>query len=158
LSIQPVKVTYTHPALRRHAQERAERFQNRLADAITGFAGSMMFVYLHVALFAAWMLLLEEKPWPTLTLIVSLEAIFLSTFILISQNRADEKREVVAAQSWENIQLEEKQNEQLLDLSQQILKLTGAIHQLTEMHTGLKSGLVPAQGTPAAPGHDPTTG
>src|SRR5512132_1027839 len=40
------------------------------------------------------MLFLEGKPWPTLTLVVSLEAIFLSTFVMISQNRADEKRQV----------------------------------------------------------------
>ena len=54
---------------------------------ITSFAGSMNFVYLHVALFASWMLVFEKSPWPTLTLIVSLEAIFLSTFVMIGQNR-----------------------------------------------------------------------
>ena len=58
----------------------------RIADKITAFAGSMHFVYLHVVLFALWMLVVE-KPWPTLTLIVSLEAIFLSTFVMIGQNR-----------------------------------------------------------------------
>ena len=58
----------------------------------------MHFVYLHIALFAIWMILIEESPWPTLTLIVSLEAIFLSTFVMISQNRADEKRQVMASQ------------------------------------------------------------
>src|SRR5215469_1737599 len=46
-----------------------------IADWITGFAGSMNFVYLHIALFTVWMLFIESKPWPTLTLIVSLEAI-----------------------------------------------------------------------------------
>ena len=50
----------------------------------------MNFVHVHVALFAAWMILLEKTPRPTLTLVVSLEAIFLSTFVMISQNRADE--------------------------------------------------------------------
>jgi len=89
-----------HPALIQHAEERAQHIQNRVADRITTFAGSMDFVYLHVALFAVWMILLEEKPWPTLTLVVSLEAIFLSTFVMISQNRADEKREVVAGEEW----------------------------------------------------------
>ena len=81
------------------------------------------------------MLLIEESPWPTLTLIVSLEAIFLSTFVMISQNRADEKRQALAAQEWQSVQLEEKQNEQLLDLSKQILELTDAIHRLTVAHT-----------------------
>jgi uncharacterized membrane protein len=47
----------------------------------------MTFVYLHVVLFAVWMVFLEPSPWPTLTLVVSLEAIFLSTFVMIGQNR-----------------------------------------------------------------------
>jgi uncharacterized membrane protein len=124
------------PALAEHAQQRAENVQNRIADRITTFAGSMQFVYLHIALFTIWMLFIETSPWPTLTLIVSLEAIFLSTFVMISQNRADEKRQVVAAQEWKSVQLEEKQNEELLDLSHQILTLTNAIHQLTVAHAG----------------------
>ena len=58
-----------------------------MADLITAFAGSMPFVYVHVVAFVAWMVLVETNPWPTLTLVVSLEAIFLSTFVLIGQNR-----------------------------------------------------------------------
>jgi uncharacterized membrane protein len=65
------------------------KIQERIADAITRFAGSMWFVYLHMALFAAWLLLFEDAPWQVLTMVVSLEAIFLSTFVMISQNRAD---------------------------------------------------------------------
>jgi uncharacterized membrane protein len=65
----------------------AEQTQLRIADAITKYAGSMLFVYVHVAVFAFWMLVLERSPWPTLTLVVSLEAIFLSTFVMIGQNR-----------------------------------------------------------------------
>jgi uncharacterized membrane protein len=109
----------------------------------------MNFVYLHIALFAVWMLFLEGKPWPTLTLVVSLEAIFLSTFVMISQNRADEKRQVIAAEEWRSVQLEEKQNEQLLDLSRQILALTDSIHRLTAAHAAGDSG--PAAGTSDAP-------
>jgi uncharacterized membrane protein len=126
----------THPALAQHAEERAKSIQNRIADAITSYAGSMRFVYLHIVLFAVWMLVVEKSPWPTLTLIVSLEAIFLSTFVMISQNRADEKRQVMAAQEWERVQLEERQNEQLIDLSNKILELTDQIHKLTLQHTG----------------------
>ena len=122
--------TIPHPALVDHARQRAENLQNRIADRITRYAGSMHFVYLHIALFALWMILIEESPWPTLTLIVSLEAIFLSTFVMISQNRADEKRQVVAAEEWHSVQLEERQNEELLDLSKRILELTDAIHTL----------------------------
>ena len=63
-----------------------------------------------------------------LTMIVSLEAIFLSTFVMISQNRADAKRQVVANLQWQTVQEEDKQNQQLLELSNQILELTEAIH------------------------------
>ena len=87
-----------HPALVQHAQERAKDFENRIADHITGYAGSMHFVYFHLILFAVWMIWFETKPWPTLTLVVSLEAIFLSTFVMISQNRADEKRQALASE------------------------------------------------------------
>jgi len=146
-----------HPALQKHALERAKSIQNRVADAITAFAGSMNFVYVHVALFTLWMLFLEEKPWPTLTLVVSLEAIFLSTFILISQNRADQKRAVLATEEWRSVQLEEKQNEQLLNLSQQILALSESIHELTEAHTGIKGSVPPGAQAPPTPEPDPTT-
>jgi uncharacterized membrane protein len=119
-----------NPALVEHARERAEHIQNRIADRITSFAGSMNFVYLHIVLFVMWMTLLEQKPWPTLTLIVSLEAIFLSTFVMISQNRADERRQVVTGQAWATVQEEDKQNTELLDLSRQILELTKQVHAL----------------------------
>jgi len=81
--------------LRLHtARERT--VQERLADAITSFSGSMVFVYLHILWFGAWLLVntgrvgissFDPFPYGLLTMIVSLEAIFLSTFVLISQNR-----------------------------------------------------------------------
>ena len=64
-------------------------------------------------------------------MIVSLEAIFLSTFVMISQNRADERRQVLADDQWSIVQQEEAQNEQLISMSTQILELTTAIHQMT---------------------------
>src|SRR5882757_5831686 len=76
-----------HPAVIEELNKRAADTQLRIADKITAFAGSMNFVYLHVVLFAVWLLVFENSPWPTLTLIVSLEAIFLSTFVMIGQNR-----------------------------------------------------------------------
>jgi uncharacterized membrane protein len=79
-----------HPAVVDHKASRAADVQLRIADAITAFAGSMKFVYIHAVAFAAWMLVLERDPWPKLTLIVSLEAIFLSTFVMIGQNRQAE--------------------------------------------------------------------
>jgi uncharacterized membrane protein len=128
--------TPQHPVLLHHEEHRAENVQNRIADRITQFAGSMLFVYLHIALFVFWMLILEKKPWPTLTLVVSLEAIFLSTFVMISQNRQDEKRQVLADHQWNFVQTEEKQNEELLALSKQILDLTKAIHEMTASQKG----------------------
>jgi uncharacterized membrane protein len=111
-----------NPALVRHAQERARSVGNRVADRITAFAGSMTFVYIHIVWFVCWIGFgVEDYPFGLLTMIVSLEAIFLSTFVLISQNRADAKRQVIADQQWQTVQQEEKQNEELLDLSRQIL-------------------------------------
>lgn len=124
------------PALVEHAQQRAENAQNRIADRITTYAGSMQFVYLHIALFTIWMLFVEESPWPTLTLIVSLEAIFLSTFVMISQNRADAKRQVIADEEWRTVQREEEQNAELLDLSRQILALTKEVRTLADPSPG----------------------
>jgi len=72
-------------------------FQERVSDAITAFSGSMSFVYLHALWFGLWVLLntgwfglppFDPFPYSLLTMIVSLEAIFLSTFVLISQNRS----------------------------------------------------------------------
>jgi uncharacterized membrane protein len=122
----------SNPALLEHARKRAESVQNRIADAITKFAGSMLFVYLHVLWFGCWILFgVEGYPYGLLTMIVSLEAIFLSTFVMISQNRADAKRQVVADLEWQTVQEEDKQNQELLELSNQILELTKAIHSQT---------------------------
>jgi uncharacterized membrane protein len=129
------------PALLKHEQQRAEARQNRLADKVTTFAGSMLFVYIHIIWFGCWIGFgVESYPYGLLTMIVSLEAIFLSTFVMISQNRADEKRQVVAAQEWKSVQIEEQQNEELLRLSKQILELTDAIHRLTVQRAGGSAG------------------
>jgi hypothetical protein len=83
----PLPIPLHHPVVLEEQARRAADVQLRIADWITAFAGSMNFVYLHIALFTIWMLFIERSPWPTLTLIVSLEAIFLSTFVMIGQNR-----------------------------------------------------------------------
>lgn len=127
--IPPRRPAPLNPALIAHNQERARNAQNRLADMVTRFAGSMTFVYVHIVWFAAWIgFRLEPYPFGLLTMIVSLEAIFLSTFVLISQNRADAKRQVVADQQWQMVREEDQQNRELLDLSNQILDLTKTIH------------------------------
>jgi uncharacterized membrane protein len=118
-----------NPALVKQAEDRAEYAQNRVADKITAFSGSMAFVYLHVIWFGCWIGFgVEKYPFGLLTMIVSLEAIFLSTFVMISQNRADAKRQVLADEQWKTVKEEDRQNEELLHLSEQILALTREIH------------------------------
>ena len=82
------------------ARERSP--QSRLADAITSFSGRMVFAYVHIVWFGIWILLntgrfgvqaFDPFPYGLLTMVVSLEAIFLSTFVLISQNRLGEETE-----------------------------------------------------------------
>ena len=120
-----------NPALLKREEERAEATQNRVADKITAFSGSMLFVYIHIIWFGCWIGFgVEDYPFGLLTMIVSLEAIFLSTFVMISQNRADAKRQVIADEQWKTVQEEEHQSKELLDLSRQILTLTKEVRAL----------------------------
>jgi uncharacterized membrane protein len=133
---------HIHPALEKFAEARARSLQNRIADAVTAFAGSMWFVYIHIAWFGAWIgLRVERYPFGLLTMIVSLEAIFLATFVMITQNRQDDARRALANQEWRMVQAEERQNEELITISRQTLELTKAIHELTRAHAA-------ATGTP----------
>ncbi|HYU02677.1 MAG TPA: DUF1003 domain-containing protein [Jatrophihabitantaceae bacterium] len=114
-----------HPVVIDEINKRAQDAQLRIADQITRFAGSMAFVYLHIALFAVWMLFIERSPWPTLTLIVSLEAIFLSTFVMIGQNRQAVFQQQKADHDFVAQEQELKTN----------TDLTRAVHQMTrEIH------------------------
>jgi uncharacterized membrane protein len=126
-----------HPALLAEAERRSAQIQLRVADAITGFAGSMRFVYLHAVVFAIWMLVFEKSPWPTLTLIVSLEAIFLSTFVMIGQNRQASFQQAKADHDFVASELELHTN----------TELTRLIHQLT---TQIHASLVPPPDSPPA--------
>jgi len=121
-----------NPALLEAEKKRAEDRQNRVADAITAFSGSMLFVYVHIIWFSCWIGFgVEKYPYGLLTMIVSLEAIFLSTFVLISQNRADAKRQVIADAQWKTVKEEDRQNVELLRLSNQILSLTQEVRAMT---------------------------
>jgi uncharacterized membrane protein len=120
----PIKLE-RHPVVLKQQEQRAADFQLRAADRITAFAGSMNFVYLHVALFTVWMLFIESKPWPTLTLIVSLEAIFLSTFVMIGQNREAAFQQAKADHDFNEQELELKTNTQL---TREIDRLTIELH------------------------------
>jgi uncharacterized membrane protein len=91
---------------RREREERRKGFQDRMADRITGFTGSMRFVFLHLALFGGWIVVNVgwtplprfDRSFVVLAMLASVEAIFLSTFVLISQNRmqqaADERADL----------------------------------------------------------------
>jgi uncharacterized membrane protein len=115
-----------HPVVIQQAIKRNQSLQLRVADRITAFAGSMSFVYIHAVLFAAWMIFFERNPWPTLTLVVSLEAIFLSTFVMIGQNRQAEFQHVKADHDFETQELELRTN---TDLTRQIHTLTTELHR-----------------------------
>jgi uncharacterized membrane protein len=136
---------FHHPVVVRINAQRYADYQLRLADRITAYAGSMRFVYLHALGFAAWMLFFERSPWPTLTLVVSLEAIFLSTFVMIGQNRQGTFQQMKADHDF----LEEEQELKLNT------ELTRSIHELTkDLHerlVGVQPGLQPAATTPDGP-------
>ena len=115
-----------HPAVLEEAKRRSDNLQLRLADRITTFAGSMNFVWIHALLFAVWMLVLERSPWPTLTLVVSLEAIFLSTFVMIGQNRQAAFQQTKADHDFQTQELELKTN---TELTREIHALTMELHR-----------------------------
>lgn len=127
-------VKQMHPVTVAHQKQRAANAQLRVADAITKFAGSMPFVYIHAGVFALWMLLVEPNPWPKLTLIVSLEAIFLSTFVMIGQNRQSEFQQAKADHDFIEQEQELKTN----------TELTRAVHSLaTEIRNHVISDPLP---------------
>src|SRR5438270_13597113 len=110
----------SHPAYAAEANRRRDDWQLRVADRITAFAGSMRFVYIHAVLFAGWMIWLESSPWPTLTLTVSLEAIFLSTFVMIGQNRQADFAQVKANHDFAVTENELHENTEITRLIQQL--------------------------------------
>ena len=122
----PPKHPRRHPVVIRLDAERAAAFELRLADRITAFAGSMRFVYLHALTFVIWMLVVESNPWPTLTLAVSLEAIFLSAFVMIGQNRQAAFQQAKADHDF----VEEVQELKLnTALTREIHELTRELHE-----------------------------
>src|SRR3954463_1555633 len=124
-----------HPSYRKVAEHRAADLQLRVADVITRFAGSMPFVYIHAGAFTVWMLVFEKSPWPTLTLIVSLEAIFLSTFVMIGQNRQASYQQAKADHDFDVSEQELHAN---TDLTRVIHDLTREIHRQVVTEAGEK--------------------
>jgi len=137
-----VRPVVHHPVVQHQLETWASDVQLRVAGAITAFAGSMTFVYVHIVIFAVWMTLFEKDPWPKLTLVVSLEAIFLSTFVMIGQNRQAAFQQAKADHDF-------VAQEQELNTN---TDLTKKIHELTvELHAKLVlAGEAPAEGSPTA--------
>jgi uncharacterized membrane protein len=110
-----------HPAFAEVVQQRANSWQLRLADRITAFAGAMIFVWIHAVLFGLWIatdgLGLTNDPFPFnfLTMVVSLEAIFLSTFVMIGQNRQAQFAAKKAEHDFNEQDLELKKNTRLTE-------------------------------------------
>ena len=140
------------------AQEfnRSLKIQDRMADVITNFCGKMSFVYIHIVWFGAWVLLniglfafvgkFDPFPFGLLTLIVSLEAIFLSTFVMISQNRTAQQADLRAQLDYETDVKAEEEIEQIIILLQEIHQALGLNKKeaqgssATSPDSGLKSG------------------
>jgi uncharacterized membrane protein len=102
---------YATPS-RRRLFSLMRRVQDHTADSITSIAGSMRFVYIHIIWFGMWIALnvglaglnheFDKFPFGLLTMIVSLEAIFLSTFVMISQNRQAARSDLRSELDFEN--------------------------------------------------------
>src|SRR5205814_809694 len=96
----------------RHVVAAFRRTEDRVADKITAFAGSLNFVYIHTVWFGIWIainagavgasVIFDKFPYGLLTMIVSLEAIFLATFVMVSQNRQAARSDIRADLDFEN--------------------------------------------------------
>lgn len=132
-NISEIPIGIVHELTPEQFKKRLHSFEGRLANFISEFSGSMTFVYLHVAWFTVWVLInqgffshqvkpFDPFPYGLLTMVVSLEAIFLATFILINQNRqalVDEYRELEEVKEQEE---EEREQEELEEEFQDIQK------------------------------------
>jgi uncharacterized membrane protein len=141
------------------AERRAASVQLRVADAITTFAGSMRFVYAHIIIFGVWIITglfgLDKSPFELLTLIVSLEAIFLSTFVMIAQNRQGAFAQAKADHDFVSQEKELADNTQL---TKEIHQLTTELHaRLLEAEEAIKSGRVVRTAPTTKPGSKATS-
>ena len=126
--------------------EQLRTLQDKIADNITRFAGTMNFVYIHTFWFGLWILAnvgafgvgltFDEFPFGLLTLIVSLEAIFLSTFVMISQNRQAKAAEVRSELDFQTNVKAEKEIDVVMKTLQRVVAKQGINIDdlLTELH------------------------
>ena len=109
--------------------DKIQTFQDKTADRITAFAGSMAFVYVHALLFSIWIIhnktagtsAFDPFPFNLLTLIVSLEAIFLSTFVMLSQNRQGKQADLRAELDYEVNVMAEKEIREIKDMLKELM-------------------------------------
>ncbi|MBZ9677605.1 DUF1003 domain-containing protein [Mesorhizobium sp. ES1-1] len=130
---------------RRKDEEGNASLQDRIADAITNFAGSMVSIYLHILIFGTWILanlgVLGVNPWDSslvvLAMIASVEAIFLSTFVMISQNRMDRAARRRAELDLQTNLLAEHEITRLVEIVSAVAKhlgiQTGVDHEVAEL-------------------------
>ncbi len=118
----------------RHEEERKRTTQERLSDAITRFTGSLRFVYIHAFLFGSWIiwnlgwipgLPLFDPSFVVLAMVASVEAIFLSTFVLISQNRMQAQAEKRAELDLQISLLAEHEITQLMTVVEAVARRLG---------------------------------
>jgi len=111
----------------------------------------MAFVYVSAIGFAEWMVLAENKPWATLTLVVSLEAFFLSTFVMISQNRSAAFQQ---AKADHDVLQQEVALGDNTALTRQVLQLTEQVHDLARQNHPTTVAKQPGVGGVSAPSQD----
>jgi uncharacterized membrane protein len=136
---------------RKKQEESRKTFEEKLADRITAFTGSMKFIYIHLVLFGFW--LLYNSGWfnvnpfdPTyviLAMFASVEAIFLSTFVLISQNRMNIQADKRAELDLQVSLLTEHEVTKMIDLLTRIARKTGVENVNTSEMEELKKDVLP---------------
>lgn len=108
--------------------------ETKLADAITRLAGSMFFVYIHIVWFVLWLFFAgrigDPFPFGLLTMVVSLEAIFLATFIMVTQNR---QAEVAQQRAIEDEKEEEETEERLEDIAEEFDTLQKDLDEMKQL-------------------------
>lgn len=143
-------------AIESHRQEveASKGLQDHLADGITRFSGSMLFIYLHVVIFAVWIVgnlhlgglpAFDPYPFGMLTTIVSLEAIFLSTFVLVSQNRQAEMAERRAELDLQINLLTEYEVTRILILTDKLAEKMGVCEEVKEELRELERDIEPGE-------------
>ncbi|MDB5193923.1 MAG: rane protein [Segetibacter sp.] len=121
---------------RQKVEESSKKFEEKIADTVTRFTGSMVFVYIHLVLFGIWItwnmgvfgLQPFDESLVILAMFASVEAIFLSTFVLISQNRMNEKADKRAELNLQISLLAEHEITRLITLNTAMAKQMGLEH------------------------------